>query len=71
MTRRHLLLVGLLATAGALAGCAEDVALVNPHTGTTAVCPPSAHGIDPWSQQEACIGDHIASGWIRIPRTVP
>jgi len=71
MRRRTLLLLGVLATAGVLAGCAEDVALVNPRTGQTAVCPASAHGIDPWSQQEACIGEHIAGGWIRVPGTEP
>ena len=66
-----LALLGLLAMAVVLGGCAEDVALANPRTGETAVCPASARGINPWSQQEACIGGHIASGWIRIPRVEP
>ena len=50
---------------------AEDVALVNPRTGETAVCPASLQGVNPWSQQEACIGDHIAGGWVRAPRAEP
>ena len=66
-----LALLGLLAMAVVLGGCAEDVAVVNPRTGETAICAASAHGINPWSQQEACIGDHIAGGWIRIPRAEP
>jgi hypothetical protein len=71
MKRWGVALLGLLATAGALGGCAEDVALVNPRTGETAVCPASLQGVNPWSQQEACIGDHIAGGWVRAPRAEP
>ena len=66
-----LALLALLAMAAALGGCAEDVALVNPRTGETAVCPASVQGVNPWSQQETCIGDHIAGGWVRAPRAEP
>lgn len=63
MTARVLAYLALLATCLSLLGCATDVQLVNPRTGETAVCP--AHPGNPWSQQQACIGDHIARGWAR------
>jgi len=44
-----------------LTGCARDVMMVNPRTGETMTCRQSP--LNPWSQQEACIGDHIAQGW--------
>jgi len=46
-------------------GCASDVVLLNPRTGETDTCRASLHGFNPWSQQEACIGEHIADGWVR------
>ncbi len=46
-----------------LAGCAGDVAMVNPRNGETATCRESP--LNPWSQQEACIGGYIAQGWKR------
>jgi hypothetical protein len=46
-----------------LHGCARDVVMLNPITGDTAVCPASP--LNPWSQQQACVGDHIAQGWKR------
>ena len=48
-----------------LLGCARDVLMLNPRTGETTSCPASAGGVNPWSQQEACIAGHIAGGWIR------
>jgi len=57
--------LALLGAASLLAGCAADVAMVNPRTDETAVCTSSLRGLDPWSQQEACIAHYIASGWIR------
>ena len=44
-------------------GCAADVLMVDPRTGATAVCHDSSHGLNPWSQREACIGDYITQGW--------
>ena len=55
--------LALILVASLLAGCAADVAMVNPRTGEKTVCPASP--LNPWSQQEACIGDHIAQGWKR------
>lgn len=55
-----LVAVGCLAT-----GCAQDVMVLNPRTGTTEVCRQSLAGLDPWSQTEGCVADHIAQGWTR------
>jgi hypothetical protein len=44
-----------------LTGCTRDVVMLNPRTGETMTC--SQSPLNPWSQQEACIGDHIAQGW--------
>ena len=48
-----------------LAGCATDVVMQNPRTGDMATCRASVRGLNPWSQQDACIADHIAQGWRR------
>ena len=53
----------IIAAAGLVAGCAQDVAMVDPRTGDTTIC--RASPLNPWSQQESCIGDHIAQGWKR------
>ncbi len=45
-------------------GCARDVVMLNPRTGETTTCRASA--LNPWSQQETCIGDHIAHGWRKL-----
>jgi hypothetical protein len=45
-------------------GCAHDVTMLNPRTGEMTTCRASA--LNPWSQQEACVGDHIAQGWRRF-----
>jgi len=58
----------LIAAACLLSGCAADVVMVNPRTGETATCPTSLRGLNPWSQQQACVGDYIVSGWIRVQR---
>jgi hypothetical protein len=63
--------LALLGAAFVLGGCAADVVLVNPRTGETAVCYQSLGGFDPWSQQEACIGHHIAGGWVRADGVQP
>jgi hypothetical protein len=55
----------LIIAAGVLTGCATDVAMQNPRTGDTAMCRASLRGLNPWSQQDACIADHIAQGWRR------
>ncbi len=59
---RYLVWIG---AACALSGCAADVVMLNPRTGETVTCRESLRGLNPWSQQEACIGDHIAGGWVR------
>ena len=58
---RHL---ALIIAVSLLTGCARDMVMVNPRTGTQATCPASP--LNPWSQQDACIGDHIAQGWKRL-----
>ena len=45
-------------------GCARDVVMLNPRTGETTTC--RANAVNPWSQQEACIGDGIAHGWKKL-----
>jgi uncharacterized protein YceK len=63
---RYLTLI--IAVAFLLAGCATDVMMQNPRTGDTATCRASVRGLNPWSQQDACIADHIAQGWRRTGR---
>jgi hypothetical protein len=53
----------LIIAAGLLTGCASDVVMLNPRTGESITCP--AGPLNPWSQQQACIGDHVAQGWRR------
>jgi hypothetical protein len=55
----------VIAAACLLTGCAADVVMLNPRTGEKAVCRESLKGFNPWSQQEACVGRHIAEGWVR------
>jgi hypothetical protein len=45
-------------------GCARDVVMLNPRTGESTTCRASA--LNPWSQQEACVGDGIAHGWRKL-----
>ncbi len=59
---RHL---ALIVAAWFLTGCAADVVMHNPRTGETATCNASLMGLNPWSQQDACIAGHIAQGWRR------
>ena len=54
----------LIAVAGLLGGCASDVMMLNPRTGERATCP--ATPLNPWSQQDACVGEYIAQGWKRL-----
>jgi hypothetical protein len=58
----------LIIAACLLTGCASDVVMQNPRTGETAPCRASLMGLNPWSQQDACIADHIAQGWRRTSR---
>jgi hypothetical protein len=46
------------------AGCAHDIVMLNPRTGETLTCRASA--LNPWSQLQACVGDHIAQGWRKL-----
>ena len=59
---RHL---SLMIAAAMLASCA-DVIVKNPQTGAVETCQQSAYGLDPWSQTQACVADHLAQGWIRV-----
>jgi len=68
MSRSPVRCVALLIVGSFLAGCAADVVMVNPRTGETAVCRESLRGLNPWSQKESCVGDHIAQGWTRATR---
>jgi len=54
--------VTLIIAAGLVGGRAQDVA-IDPRTGDTTIC--RASPLNPWSQQESRIGDHIAQGWKR------
>jgi len=54
----------LIIAACLLTGCAGDVVMLNPRTGETVTCRDSP--LNPWSQQEACVGEHIAQGWKRL-----
>jgi len=48
-----------------LAGCSQDIALKDPATGAIATC--RAGGLvdlNPWSQQDMCVEDHVAEGWV-------
>jgi hypothetical protein len=63
---RYLPLIPLIIVASVLSGCATDVVMMNPRTGETAVCGASLRGLNPWSQQQACIGEHIAGGWTKL-----
>ena len=68
-TRVRYLALGLVIVAASMvSGCATDVVMRNPRTGETATCRASLAGLNPWSQQEGCIGDHIAGGWVRTER---
>ncbi len=62
---RPLRYLTLIVAACVLTGCATDVAMQNPRTGDTATCRASLWGLNPWSQQDSCIADHIAQGWRR------
>jgi hypothetical protein len=53
----------LIIIAGVLAGCAYDVAVQNPQTGTSEVCRESLGGFNPRSQTTGCVADHVALGW--------
>jgi hypothetical protein len=65
---QYMMLILWVAVAWVLGGCAADVVMLNPRTCETATCAASARGFNPWSQQEACIGEHIAAGWVRGDR---
>jgi hypothetical protein len=65
MRWRHVRYLTLIVAAFLLPSCATDVAMQNPRTGETATCRASLRGLNPWSQQDACIADHLAQGWRR------
>ena len=47
-----------------LAACSSPVVVQNSQTGETVTCSEGAADWSPWSQQQACVGDHIARGWV-------
>jgi hypothetical protein len=47
-----------------LTSCARDVVMLDPLTGEMTTC--RASSLNPWSQQEACVGDHLAQGWKKL-----
>jgi len=55
----------LIIAVALVTGCGADVVMVQPRTGETISCRESFWGLDPWSQKEACVGDHITRGWTR------
>ena len=58
----------MIIAVGFASGCATDVMMVNPRTGGAAICRESLHGLNPWSQKEACVADYITQGWTRSTR---
>ncbi len=62
---RYLAAIVVVVLASMSGGCVSDVVLFNPRTGETDTCTASLRGFNPWSQQEACVGDHLATGWVR------
>jgi hypothetical protein len=54
----------LIIATSLLMGCARDVVMLNPRTGKTMTCRVSP--LNPWSQQQACIGNRIAEGWKKL-----
>jgi len=68
MRRLRVRYLTLIVAASLLTGCATDVVMVNPRTGEASICRESLRGLNPWSQQEACIGGYIAGGWVRAGR---
>jgi hypothetical protein len=46
-----------------LAGCSSPFIVQNPRTGETVVCEEGAYELNPWSQHDACVADHVAQGW--------
>jgi hypothetical protein len=53
----------LIIACGVAAGCAQDVVVQNPQTGTAEICRESLGGFNPWSQKMGCVADHVAQGW--------
>jgi hypothetical protein len=65
MRRSVVRIAAAIIAAVSLGGCATDVIMVNPHTGATAVCRESLHGLNVWSQKTACVGGYLTQGWVR------
>jgi len=49
-----------------LGGCASDVAMKDPKTDETTICPGTPGGVNPWSQNYACAAALAAQGWRRV-----
>ena len=54
----------LLAASLLLAGCTGGAVLLDPRTGQRFDCDSERRGNTPWSQDDACIADHLAQGWM-------
>ena len=54
----------LIIAACLLSSCAR--VMMNPRTGETVTCRENL--LNPWSQGEACVGNHIAQGWRELRR---
>jgi len=57
----------LAVVACALGGCASSTVVENPQTKEKVSCgDPLVDFFNPWSQTKACVGDHVAQGWVPV-----
>jgi uncharacterized protein YceK len=49
-----------------LTGCADPVTVQNPRTSETVTCGSQSWELNPWSQHDACVADHLAQGWVIV-----
>jgi hypothetical protein len=49
-----------------LAGCADAVTVQNPRTSEAVTCGSQTWELNPWSQHDACVADHLAQGWVIV-----
>jgi hypothetical protein len=53
----------LLVSSFLLAGCTGGARLQDPRTGAHIDCGTETIDLNPWSQTDACVAEHIAQGW--------
>jgi hypothetical protein len=46
-----------------LTGCTGGAVVQDPRTGQRLDCGTEGIDLDPWSQTDRCIADHLAQGW--------